>query len=104
MCGGHAADRVVLSPLRGAAALPGRRLLGVSRPRLAFERAWAPFAYTGPARAVVLGLKGRGLTCVTSYMAAADRARAPAGVLEGVLVPAPAHPERIRRHGHNQAA
>ena len=71
---------------------------------LAFERAWAPFAYTGPAREVVLGLKGRGLTCVTSYMAAAISARAPAGVLEGVLVPAPAHPERIRRHGHNQAA
>ena len=37
-------------------------------------------------------------------MAAAISARAPAGVLEGVLVPAPAHPERIRRHGHNQAA
>ena len=33
MCGGHAADRAVLPPLRGAAALPGRRLLGVSRPR-----------------------------------------------------------------------
>jgi len=71
---------------------------------LAFERAWAPFAYTGPAREVVLGLKGRGLTCVTSYMATAISARAPAGVLEGVLVPAPAHPERVRRHGHNQAA
>jgi predicted amidophosphoribosyltransferase len=70
---------------------------------LAFDRAWAPFAYTGPAREVVLGLKGRGLTCVTSYMAAAISAHAPAGVLEGVLVPAPAHPERIRRHGHNQA-
>ena len=70
---------------------------------LAFERAWAPFAYTGPAREVVLGLKGRGLTCVTSYMAATISRRAPPGVLEGVLVPAPAHPDRIRRHGHNQA-
>ena len=70
---------------------------------LAFERAWAPFAYTGPARAVVLGLKGRGLSCVTPFMAAAMSARAPTGVLEGVLVPAPAHPDRIRRHGHNQA-
>jgi predicted amidophosphoribosyltransferase len=70
---------------------------------LAFERAWAPFAYTGPAREVVLGLKSRGLTCVTSYMAAAMSRRAPPGVLEGVLVPAPAHPDRIRRHGHNQA-
>jgi predicted amidophosphoribosyltransferase len=70
---------------------------------LAFERAWAPFAYTGPAREVVLALKGRGLTCVTSYMAAAMSGRAPSGVLEGTLVPAPAHPERIRLHGENQA-
>jgi predicted amidophosphoribosyltransferase len=70
---------------------------------LAFERAWAPFAYTGPAREVVLALKGRGLTCVTSYMAAAMSGRAPSGVLEGTLVPAPAHPERIRLHGQNQA-
>jgi predicted amidophosphoribosyltransferase len=70
---------------------------------LAFERAWAPFAYTGPVREVVLGLKGRGLTCVTSYMAAAMSRRAPSGVLEGTLVPVPAHPDRIRRHGHNQA-
>ena len=52
---------------------------------------------------MVLGLKGRGLTCVTSYMAAAMSRRAPSGVLEGTLVPVPAHPERIRRHGQNQA-
>ena len=38
-----------------------------------------------------------------AYMAAAIARRAPPGLLEGVLVPAPAHPERMRRHGHNQA-
>jgi predicted amidophosphoribosyltransferase len=70
---------------------------------LAFERAWAPFAYTGPAREVVLALKGRGQTSVTSHMAAAISRRAPSGVLEGALVPAPAHPGRLWRHGQNQA-
>jgi predicted amidophosphoribosyltransferase len=70
---------------------------------LAFERAWAPFAYTGLAREVVLGLKGRGLTDGASYVAEAIARRAPPGLLNGILVPAPAHPERMRRDGHNQA-
>jgi predicted amidophosphoribosyltransferase len=69
----------------------------------AFERAWAPFAYTGPARAVVLGLKGRGLTAGISYMAGAIVSRAPPRLLEGLLVPVPAHRERMRRQGQNQA-
>jgi predicted amidophosphoribosyltransferase len=70
---------------------------------LAFERAWAPFAYTGSAREVVLGLKGGGLTAATTYMAGAIARRAPPGLLGGILVPAPPHPARMRRHGHNQA-
>jgi predicted amidophosphoribosyltransferase len=70
---------------------------------LAFDRAWAPFEYTGLARDVVLGLKGRGLTDSASYMAEAIARRAPPGLLKGILVPAPAHPERIWRQGHNQA-
>jgi predicted amidophosphoribosyltransferase len=69
-----------------------------------FERAWAPFAYTGPARRLVLGLKAGGLVRSAPWMAAAIASRAPPGVLEGVLVPAPAHRERLRRHGHNHAA
>ena len=69
----------------------------------AFRRAWAPFAYTGPAREVVLALKGRGHAAGARYMAAAIARRAPPGMLDGVLVPAPAHPERLRRQGHNQA-
>jgi predicted amidophosphoribosyltransferase len=36
-------------------------------------------------------------------MARAIARHAPPGLLEGVLVPAPAHAERVRRHGHNQA-
>ena len=70
---------------------------------LAFERAWAPFAYDGPAREIVLALKGRGVTHGVPYMAAAMARRAPPGLLEGVVVPAPARPERMRRYGANQA-
>ena len=70
---------------------------------LAFDRAWAPFAYSGAARAMVLGLKVRNLHCASAYMAGAIARRAPPGLLEGVLVPVPAHRERTRRHGQNQA-
>jgi predicted amidophosphoribosyltransferase len=69
----------------------------------AFERAWAPFVYAGPARALVVGLKGRGFTDAAPYMAGAIARRAPPRLLRGALVPAPAHPERMRRHGANQA-
>jgi predicted amidophosphoribosyltransferase len=70
---------------------------------LAFERAWAPFAYSGPAREVVLALKGRGAVHGAPYVAAAIARRASPELLGGVLVPAPARPERMRRHGANQA-
>jgi predicted amidophosphoribosyltransferase len=70
---------------------------------LSFERAWAPFAYSGSARAVVLALKGRDLGAAAAYMAATIANRAPPELLSGLLVPAPAHPERMRRHGQNQA-
>jgi predicted amidophosphoribosyltransferase len=71
--------------------------------RLAFERAWAPVAYTGPARRAVLALKGRDITAGTAFMAAAIVRGAPPGLLCGALVPAPAHPERMRRHGQNHS-
>jgi ComF family protein len=70
---------------------------------LAFERAWAPFAYEGVCRDVVGALKSRGALPVAGLMAAEIAARAPAHVLEGTLVPVPAHPRRLRRHGFNQA-
>jgi ComF family protein len=71
--------------------------------RLAFDRAWAPFAYAGSAREMILALKGRDLTAGVSYMAAAITRRAPPGLLAGVLVPVPAHGARLWQHGHNQA-
>jgi len=71
--------------------------------RLAFERAWAPLAYTGAARALVLAVKGRGLSRGASYMADVIACRAPPAMLGGVLVPVPPHAERMRRHGQNQA-
>src|SRR5687767_11467122 len=50
---------------------------------LSFDRAWAPFAYGGAARAVVLGLKARDLHGGTDYMAGAIARRAPPGLFEG---------------------
>lgn len=66
---------------------------------------WAPVAYDGPARALVHALKLQGRPGVARTMAAQIAANAPRGLLgEGVLVPAPAHPERARRRGFDQAA
>jgi predicted amidophosphoribosyltransferase len=65
---------------------------------------WAPVAYEGPARDLVRALKFRGATGVAGFMAAQIVANAPAGLLEGTLVPVPLHPRRLRSRGYNQAA
>jgi predicted amidophosphoribosyltransferase len=65
---------------------------------------WAPVAYEGPARDLVRALKFRGATGVAGFMAAQILANAPAGLLEGTLVPVPLHPRRLRSRGYNQAA
>ncbi len=65
---------------------------------------WAPAAYEGPARDLVRALKFRGATGVADFMAAQIVANAPAGLLEGTLVPVPLHPRRLRSRGYNQAA
>jgi ComF family protein len=70
---------------------------------LAFERAWAPFAYDGPARQLVMALKARSATQSARFMASAIAARAPAGHLHGVLVPVPGHPSGGRRRGFDHA-
>jgi ComF family protein len=70
---------------------------------LGFERAWSPFAYEGVARQIVAALKSRGALVLAGLIAAEIAARAPAGLVEGTLVPVPAHPQRRRRHGFNQA-
>lgn len=84
--------------------------------RAAFERAWAPLAYAGPARALVAALKFGGALALADLMAAQMATTAPAGLLGSgpgeadgsggrrpVLVPAPAHPARARKRGFDQA-
>lgn len=67
-------------------------------------RVWAAFAYEGPARALVRGLKFRGALRLAETLAAQIVASAPPRLLEGgVLVPVPLHRARLRRRGFNQA-
>jgi ComF family protein len=61
-------------------------------------------AYAGPARDLVRALKFRGATAVADAMAAQIAANTPKSMLDGVLVPVPLHPRRLRRRGYNQAA
>lgn len=71
----------------------------------AFEAAWAPLAYDGPARALVAALKFRGALAVADLMAAQIAAAAPPELLAGArLVPVPLHPARRRARGFDQAA
>jgi predicted amidophosphoribosyltransferase len=72
----------------------------------AVQRAWAPLAYEGPARALVHALKFRGALGVADLMAAQIAANAPAGLLVAgsqlVAVPAPAARRRRRGFDHAQ--
>jgi predicted amidophosphoribosyltransferase len=71
----------------------------------AFERAWAPLAHDGTARALVAALKFRGALPVARLMAAQIAASAPRDLLTGAtLVPVPLHPARRRARGFDQAA
>jgi len=71
----------------------------------AFERAWAPLAHDGPARALVSALKFRGALPVAQLMAAQVAVSVPRALLTGaVLVPVPLHPSRRRARGFDQAA
>jgi ComF family protein len=70
---------------------------------LAFGLAWSAFAYEGMARDVVGALKARGALVLGAFMADEIAARLPRDLLEGTLVPVPAHRRRRRRHGFNQA-
>lgn len=71
---------------------------------LAFDSAWAAFAYEGVARSLVAALKSRGMTAAAALMGAELAARAPDGTLRGTLVPVPAHRGRQFRSGFNPAA
>lgn len=72
----------------------------------AFDAAWAPVAYGGPARALVAALKFRGARVALDPMAAA-MARAPGWLAGGgaaALVPVPTSRSRVRDRGFDQAA
>jgi ComF family protein len=71
----------------------------------AVERAWAPVAFEGPARALVHALKFRGAPGVADVMAAQVIAGAPSGLLAApaALVPVPTHPRRRRARGFDHA-
>jgi predicted amidophosphoribosyltransferase len=90
------------SPDRAAAASSGCRRCPAAR--AAFEAAWTPVAYGGPARALVTALKFRGASAAADAMAAQMAASAPPGFLEhATLVPVPTHRTRRRRRGFDQA-
>jgi predicted amidophosphoribosyltransferase len=69
----------------------------------AFARAWSAFAYEGVCRRVVTALKSRSAVAVTGFMGGEIARRCPSGLVEGILVPVPAHARRRRLHGFNPA-
>jgi predicted amidophosphoribosyltransferase len=70
----------------------------------AFDRAWAPVAYDGTARALIHALKLRALTAAADLMAAQIAATAPPELLAaGALVPVPGTPRRRRHRGFDPA-
>ena len=104
LCGGC---RCALPWLRG----PRCRRCGLPEPcrpcparAAAFDAAWAPVAYAGPARELVVALKFRGAMPLADLMAAQIAASAPEGLLDRTtLVAVPLHPARRRRRGFDQA-
>lgn len=73
--------------------------------RAPFAAAWAPLAYEGPARSLVLAAKDRSARRVAPWFAAAMVARAPTGLLRDLtaVVPVPGDPARRRRRGEDHA-
>lgn len=75
--------------------------------RAPWARAWAPLAYDGVARELVLAVKVRGAVGLTELMAAQLAANLPRdlrGPDAGVVVPVPAQPARRRRRGFDPTA
>ena len=71
----------------------------------AFDRAWAPLAYEGPARDLVGALKFRAALPVAGLMAAHMAANLPADLRAAAgIVPVPPHRGRLRRRGFDPAA
>ena len=101
LCGGCRAALRWLPPVCVSVALPAA---GDARGPAAVLPVWAPVAYEGPARDLLHAFKFGGRAALADAMAAHIAARAPAGLLGGVLVPVPIHQRRLRRRGFSQAA
>ena len=67
------------------------------------DHSFAAFSYEGPARGAVAALKFRHAPAVARELAALMLPRLPVWAADGVLVPVPAHPRRLRERGYNQA-
>jgi predicted amidophosphoribosyltransferase len=113
-CGAPGADlcapcRRVL-PWLGPPQCPRCALPGICAARCpalgaGFERAWAPLAYEGQARALVLALKSGKGRVAAEIMAAQLAAAVGPGLPEDVvLVPVPAHHGRVWARGFDHAA
>jgi len=110
-----AADRLVcgacvreLPWLRGLrcprCALPSHLSRGCPAAGAAFAAAWAPLAYDGVARRLVVALKFRGALALADLMAAQIAANLPRGLRDArAVVPVPPHPARRRRRGFDPA-
>ncbi len=68
-----------------------------------WDRAWAPLAHDGPARALVAALKFRGLVAAADLLAAPLAAGAGELLDDATIVPVPADPRRRRRRGFDHA-
>ena len=83
--------------------LPRHRRGGCPAADAAFDRAWSPMAYDGPARALVGALKFRAALPAAGLMAAQMTATLPSGLCDGVVVPVPPQRSRRRRRGFDPA-
>jgi predicted amidophosphoribosyltransferase len=93
--------------LRGACsrcALPCHRGRRCPAAGAAFDAAWAPVAYLGPAAGLVRAMKFGRLAPLADTAAAAIAAGLPRAWRELALVPVPAQPARARRRGYDPAA
>jgi predicted amidophosphoribosyltransferase len=85
-------------------ALPRHRA-GCPAATSAFDRAWAPLAYEGPARDLVRALKFDAALPVAGLMSAHLAANLPFDLRHGVeVVAVPPHRGRLRRRGFDPAA
>lgn len=104
LCGGCARDLDWLGPQTcPRCALPPPCAPCPGRGR-AWDRAWSPLAHDGPARALVTGLKFRGLLAAADLLAAPLAAGGADLIAGATLVPVPADPRRRRRRGFDHAA